>query len=31
MAQLVLFLASCGYVNGQIVALDGGVLNEVGS
>jgi len=27
----VLFLASCGYVNGQVVALDGGVLNEVGS
>lgn len=31
MAQLVLFFTTCGYVNGQIVALDGGVLNEVGS
>lgn len=31
MGMAVLFLTRCGYVNGQIVAVDGGVLNEVGS
>jgi len=31
MGQLVIFLTKCGYVNGQVIALDGGVLNEVGS
>lgn len=30
MAQGVLFLARCGYVNGEIVKLDGGVMNETG-
>ena len=30
MAMGVLFLARCGYVNGEVVKLDGGVLNEVG-
>jgi NAD(P)-dependent dehydrogenase (short-subunit alcohol dehydrogenase family) len=31
MAMGVIFLAKCGYVNGEVVKLDGGVLNEVGS
>jgi NAD(P)-dependent dehydrogenase (short-subunit alcohol dehydrogenase family) len=31
MGMAVLFLTRCGYVNGQILAVDGGVLNEVGS
>lgn len=31
MAMGVMFLARCGYLNGQIVTLDGGVMNEVGS
>jgi NAD(P)-dependent dehydrogenase (short-subunit alcohol dehydrogenase family) len=31
MGMAVVFLARCGYVNGQILAVDGGVLNEVGS
>lgn len=31
MGMLVLFLARCAYVNGQVVAIDGGVTNEVGS
>jgi len=31
MAMAVVFLASCGYVNGEVLKLDGGVLNEVGS
>ena len=30
MAMGVVFLAKCGYVNGEVVKLDGGVLNEVG-
>jgi len=30
MAMLAIFLTKCGYVNGQIIAIDGGVLNEVG-
>ena len=30
MAMLVLFLARCGYVNGEVVKIDGGVMNEVG-
>ena len=30
MAMGILFLARCGYVNGEVVKLDGGVLNEVG-
>ena len=30
MAMGVVFLARCGYVNGEVVKLDGGVLNEVG-
>ena len=30
MGMLVLFLARCGYVNGEVVKIDGGVLNEVG-
>lgn len=30
MAMAVIFLARCGYVNGEVVKLDGGVLNEVG-
>lgn len=30
MAMGVLFLARCGYVNGEVVKLDGGVMNEVG-
>lgn len=29
MAQAILFLAKNGYVNGQIIAVDGGVLNVV--
>lgn len=29
MAQTVLYLAKNMYVNGQIIAVDGGVLNEV--
>lgn len=31
MGMGVIFLAKCGYVNGEIVKLDGGVMNEVGS
>lgn len=31
MAMGVIFLARCGYVNGEVLKLDGGVLNEVGS
>ena len=31
MAMAVVFMAKCGYLNGQVVSLDGGVLNEVGS
>lgn len=31
MAMAVVFLSRCGYVNGEVVKLDGGVLNEVGS
>ena len=31
MAMGVIFLARCGYVNGEVVKLDGGVMNEVGS
>ncbi len=30
MAMGVIFLTKCGYVNGEILKLDGGVLNEVG-
>ncbi|KAK5445155.1 hypothetical protein LTS15_010246 [Exophiala xenobiotica] len=30
MAMGVIFLARCGYVNGEILKLDGGVMNEVG-
>lgn len=30
MAMGVIFLACCAYVNGEVVKLDGGVLNEVG-
>jgi len=30
MGMGMLFLAKCGYVNGQIIAIDGGVLNVVG-
>lgn len=30
MGMAVVFLSKCGYVNGQILAVDGGVLNEVG-
>ena len=30
MGMLVIFLAKCGYVNGEIVKIDGGVMNEVG-
>jgi len=30
MAMAVIFLARCGYVNGEVVKLDGGVMNEVG-
>ncbi|KPI39149.1 Rhamnolipids biosynthesis 3-oxoacyl-[acyl-carrier-protein] [Cyphellophora attinorum] len=30
MGMLVLFLGSCGYVNGEVVKIDGGVMNEVG-
>ncbi len=30
MAMAVAFLARCGYVNGEVVRLDGGVMNEVG-
>ena len=30
MAMGVVFLAKCGYVNGEILKLDGGVMNEVG-
>ncbi|KAF2732415.1 NAD(P)-binding protein [Polyplosphaeria fusca] len=29
MAQAVLFLTKCAYVNGEIIAVDGGVLNVV--
>jgi len=30
MGMLVIFLTKCGYVNGEIIKIDGGVLNEVG-
>lgn len=30
MAMGVIFLTKCGYVNGEVVKLDGGVMNEVG-
>lgn len=30
MGMAMLFLTKCGYLNGQIVAVDGGVLNVVG-
>lgn len=30
MGMAVLFLSRCGYVNGQVIAVDGGVMNEVG-
>ncbi|EXJ84706.1 hypothetical protein A1O3_05376 [Capronia epimyces CBS 606.96] len=30
MAMGVIFLTKCGYVNGEVLKLDGGVLNEVG-
>lgn len=30
MGMAVIFLTKCAYVNGQILAIDGGVLNEVG-
>lgn len=30
MGMAVIFLSRCAYVNGQILAVDGGVLNEVG-
>ena len=30
MAMGIVFLARCGYVNGEIIKLDGGVMNEVG-
>ena len=30
MGMLVIFLAKCGYVNGEIIKIDGGVMNEVG-
>jgi NAD(P)-dependent dehydrogenase (short-subunit alcohol dehydrogenase family) len=30
MGMLVIFLTKCGYVNGEIVKIDGGVMNEVG-
>jgi hypothetical protein len=26
----VIFLTKCGYVNGEVLRLDGGVMNEVG-
>jgi NAD(P)-dependent dehydrogenase (short-subunit alcohol dehydrogenase family) len=30
MGMLVIFLTKCGYVNGEIIRIDGGVMNEVG-
>ena len=30
MGMLVIFLTRCGYVNGEIIKIDGGVMNEVG-
>jgi len=30
MGMAMLFLAKCGYLNGQIISVDGGVLNVVG-
>lgn len=30
MSMLVIFLTKCGYVNGEIIRIDGGVMNEVG-
>lgn len=30
MGMAVVFLARCGYVNGEILKVDGGVMNEVG-
>ena len=29
MGMLVIFLTKCGYVNGEIIRIDGGVMNEV--
>lgn len=31
MAMAVMFLTCCDYVNGEVIKVDGGVLNEVGS
>ena len=30
MGMLVIFLTKCGYINGEIIKIDGGVMNEVG-
>ena len=30
MAMGIAFLAKCGYINGEVIKLDGGVMNEVG-
>lgn len=30
MGMLVTFLTKCGYVNREIIRIDGGVMNEVG-
>ena len=30
MGMLVIFLTKCGYVNGEVIRIDGGVMNEVG-
>ncbi len=30
MAMGIAFLAKCAYVNGEVIKLDGGVMNEVG-
>lgn len=30
MAMAVIFLSKCGYVNGEVIKIDGGVMNEVG-
>jgi len=31
MGMAVIFLSRCSYVNGQVLPVDGGVLNEVGA
>lgn len=31
MAMAIVFLARCGYVNGELLKIDGGVMNEVGA